>query len=352
MGEIRETKRKGRATKGTRAKSNRDMNNISKLFDEFYAIKKAEGRAPRTLDQYKENFGYFMNFLTNHDLSQSIDDITRETIRNYIIFMRDKKVKYDDHHFKRDEHKTVGLSPQTINTRLKTLRVMFKLMQEEGRITENPMLKVKNLDEPDDGIDVLKAAELRRLFAVPNQRHYADFRDYVLMNLLLDGMMRISEALSLKIDDYDFADNTVTIPAAIAKNRKTRTLPLQKRTVKLIKELIVDNKMDFDSEYVFLTNYGEPLTRDHFRNRLQEFAKRAGITKRVHPHLLRHTSATMFLESGGDIGHLRMLLGHSDLRMVLRYTHLSGESLRRQHDQYTAMNKVLEKLNKPRKTKR
>lgn len=110
--------------------------------------------------------------------------------------------------------------------------------------------------------------------------------------------------------------------------------------------------MDFDSDYIFLTNYGEQLTRDHFRKRLNGYAKGAGITKKVHPHLFRHTAATMFLESGGDIRHLQLLLGHTDLRMVLRYTHLSKESLINQHEKYSAMNQITGKLNKPRKIKR
>jgi integrase/recombinase XerD len=266
--------------------------------------------------------------------------------------MREKIVKFEGHKFKTEESMTVGLAPASINTRLKTLRVLFKCLFDEGLITHNPMEGVKNVDEPLEEIIVLTADELKRLLSVPNNRLYADFRDYVLMNLLLDGMMRISEALGLRIKDFDFTAKSVTIPAPIAKNRKARILPLKNSTVKLIKELVEENRADFDSDYIFLANYGEPLTRSHFRNRLIDFANRAGIEKKVHPHLFRHTAATLFLESGGDVRHLQLLLGHSDLRMVIRYTHLSNEALTRQHDQYSAINQVLSGLNKDRKIKR
>jgi integrase/recombinase XerD len=223
---------------------------------------------------------------------------------------------------------------------------------EEGLIDNNPMEGVKNVSQPEEEIVALNADELKRLLNVPNQRHCAEFRDYVLMHFLIDGMTRISETLGLKHSDIDFATRTATIPASIAKSRKSRIIPLQPVTARLIKELISENKADFDSDYIFLSNYGEPLTRDHFRNRLNGYAKKAGITKNVHPHLFRHTAATMFLESGGDIRHLQLLLGHADLRVVLRYTHLPKESLMNQHEKYSAMTMITGKLNKPRKIKR
>ncbi|WP_026574568.1 tyrosine-type recombinase/integrase [Bacillus sp. UNC438CL73TsuS30] len=344
-------KRKGKTVKSARSRS-RDLRNLDDLFEKFKRIKQAEGRAAGTMIQYSANYGYFIGYLDDYGIPRSMDAISREVIRDYIVYMKDQKIKFEDHRCKTEQDQTIGLAPSTINTRLKTLRVYFKTLMDEGLIDENPMDGIKNINEPEEEIVVLNADELRRLLNVPNQRNYADFRDYVMMNLLLDGMLRISEALGLRIQDFDFQAQTVTIPGEIAKNRKARTLPLQKRTMRLIQELIEENAADFDRDHIFLSNYGELLTRDHFRNRLNKFAVAAKIRKNVHPHLFRHTSATMFLEAGGDIRHLQLLLGHSDLRMVTRYTHLSRESLKRQHDQYSAINNVLDKLNKSRKIKR
>lgn len=344
-------KRAGKRVKNVRT-LRKSAYNLDTLFQSFKAIKRAEGRADSTLNQYEDNYGYFVEYLDRHDINQSVKEITKDTIRDYIVYMRDKWVKFEDHKFKTEESMTVGLSPATINTRLKTLRVMFKCLHEEGLIESNPMEGVKNVSEPEEEIVVLTADELKRLLNVPNQRHYAEFRDYVLMNYLIDSMSRISEALGLRHSDVDLPARIVTIPASIAKSRKARTIPLQPVTARLLKELITENKADFDSDYIFLSNYGEQLTRDHFRHRLNGYTKKAGIIKNVHPHLFRHTAATMFLESGGDIRHLQLLLGHADLRVVLRYTHLSKESLINQHEKYSAMNQITGKLNKPRKIKR
>ncbi|QOR66007.1 tyrosine-type recombinase/integrase [Cytobacillus suaedae] len=167
------------------------------------------------------------------------------------------------------------------------------------------------------------------MLAVPDQRKYADFRDYVIMTVLLDTLCRINEVLSLKKDDIDYTVLTISISPEIAKSRKGRVVPIQKRTARLIKELIAETDF-FDSEYVFLANFGEKMHTNHFRKRLTKLAVEAGIKKKVYPHLLRYTGATMFLESGGDIRHLQIILGHADLRMTMKYTHLSSKSILKQ----------------------
>lgn len=345
-------KMKGRRKKQGRAVKRSAKDSLDYLYRIFYEIKIAEGRAPRTLKQYDENFGYFLSYLEKRGVEASIGRITRDTIRGYITYMRGEIVKFDGHKYKPEDVQTVGLAIPTINTRLKTLRVFFSTMQEEGYVFDNPMRGVKNLREEVDEIEVLDADELRTLLAVPDQRYFPEFRDYALMYFLFDGMARISEALALKISDFDLSGGLVTIPASVAKNRKARTLYLQDRTISLVKELYAENKADFDTDYVFVNNYGDPLTADNYRNRLKDYAKRAGIRKNVRPHIFRHTAATMFLENGGDIRHLQLILGHSDIRMVLRYTHISNRSIRRQQAEYSPMNAITGKLNKKRKTKR
>lgn len=78
-------------------------------------------------------------------------EITKETFRNYIVYMQDKWVKFEDHKFKTEESMTVGLSPVTINTRLKTLGVMFRCLAEGGLIDRNPTEGIKNVSEQEEG---------------------------------------------------------------------------------------------------------------------------------------------------------------------------------------------------------
>lgn len=313
--------------------------------------KGAEGRSKGTLGQYRANFKQFLHYLDEKNCPKYIDKITVDVIRDYIIYMREEKIQFKNNQYKNEVHRVAGLSPSTINTQLKTLRVLYRFFVDEGYIDINPMLSIKDVREPEEHIDILSVDELKKLLAVPNKRKYSDFRDFVLMNVLLDAFLRITEALTLTIKDVDLDSRTIIVRGYNAKSRKARLVPISGSTVNLLRELIEETR-EFKTDYIFLSNYGEPLDRNHFRKRLKEFAHKAGIQKNVHPHLFRHTGATMFLEAGGDIRHLQMILGHADLRMVMRYTHLSKDALRNQHQKYSVLNQILGSLNKPRKIKR
>ncbi|WP_257143922.1 phage integrase SAM-like domain-containing protein [Bacillus cereus] len=136
------------------------------------------------MHQYKENSRYFTYFLDYKDLSRKIDTITTDVIRNYIVFMKNEKIQLEDHNYKPDDCKTVGLSPSTVNTRLKTLRVMFRFLVAEKLIERNPIKQIKNVNESQEEIAVLTVDELRHLLDTPNKRSYSAFQDYVTMNLL------------------------------------------------------------------------------------------------------------------------------------------------------------------------
>lgn len=171
---------------------------------------------------------------------------------------------------------------------------MFRFLLEDDMIDSDPFATLKPVEDVGREIEVLTVDVLKRLLDAPDKRKYSDFRDYVVLNLLIDGMFRIDEALTLRKQDVNIQAGQVILRKEIVKTRKGRTVPITKRTAKLIQELITETE-EFDSDYVFLSNYGDRLTPNHFRHQLKKYAKRAGITKRIHPHLLRHTGATLFL---------------------------------------------------------
>lgn len=342
-------KRKGKTVKQERNVNYRkSIKSIDALFEKFYNAKKAEGRAKGTLDNYEFSMKRLRQFLDEREYGDNIDELTTDMYREFINYLQDEYVKFDGHKYKPKEAQTVGLSNRSIHSTIKILRQFHAFLVAEGLDEHNPLENVKNIKYTDKEIDVMKPDEIKALMGAPDQRSYSGFRDYVLMTLLLDGMLRINEALTLRDKDVDFSANTVHIRAEITKTRKGRTIPIQKRTARLIKELREEVDV-FDTELIFLANYGEPLTTNHFRTQLNRYAERIELGRKVNPHLFRHTAATMFLEAGGDIRHLQIILGHSDLRMVTRYTHISGASLASQHEQYSPINNVIGKLNKERK---
>lgn len=345
--------RRGAATKTNRRNvAAKFSTKLDTIFSNFIRDRKAEGVGKSAVEDYEYSFHYLKEYLDRVGVAHDIRNIDEDIIRDYIVYMRDEAIRFENHRFKKDKERGVGLSLSTINTRVKSLKTLYNRLESDGKWADNVLSRIKTLPEPVEMVDILTPGELRELLNVPDQRSYAGFRDYVLMNFLLDSFVRIGEAIQLIKANFDFVSKCVTIPATAAKNRKFRIIPLSDKTLRLIKELIEENETDFDGERVFLTNYGAPITTDRFRTRLNQFVKRTGITKNVYPHLFRHTAATTFLQNGGDIRHLQKLLGHSDLRMVQRYTHLYNPDLQRQHGQYSVMNNLEEPLEKPRKIRR
>ncbi|GIP21041.1 tyrosine-type recombinase/integrase [Paenibacillus sp. J22TS3] len=155
----------------------------------------------------------------------------------------------------------------------------------------------------------------------------------------------------MRKEDLDLSACYASLRREITKTRKPRIVPITKRTAKLIQELIRETT-EFDSEYVFLNNYGDRLLPNHFRHQLKKYAARAGIEKRIYPHLLRHSGATLFLEEGGSERHLQAILGHADGRMTAHYTHLSDRNVKKNHEEFSPLSAVVGKSDRSRKITR
>lgn len=335
-----------RTVKGSR----KNIYSISALLEKAYHAKKAEGLAEGTLFRYKHSHELLTEFLSLNG-SDDIRDLSIDICREFVTWLLEERVRNDGHKYKPESEKTTGVSPRYTNDIIKTLKTSFGVLVTDELIQDNPFHKVKAVKQPEKLIEVLSVDELKRLLGAIDRREYASFRDYVVINVILDTLCRVGEILSLRVSDVDITRKEVVIQSQNTKTRKGRILPIQPRTARLISELIAEVS-EFESDYIFLANYGEPLTTNNFRKRLLDHAKKAGIKKRVHPHLLRHTAATLYLEAGGNLRYLQALLGHTDQRMTSRYTHISRASIADNHNQYSPLNQVIGNLNKPRKTKR
>lgn len=339
-------------TKGKPKKLTRNVNeadeSLDDLFHAYYQAGVAVGRAKATLSSYVHNYAAFCEYLDVHAIPREVSYITTEIGRDYVIWLRDKKQQFNDKSKMPNYKKVIGLLPKSVNTRLKMLKAMFKFLLEDGRIEHDPFSRVKPLPDVGRDINVLSAEELSGLLKAPDQRRYRGFRDFVVLNVLIDGMLRINEAMTLRRDDVDMQACTLTLRREVVKTRKSRTVPLTKRTIKLIRELNRETE-EFNSEYIFLTTQGNPLTPGRFGRSLKEYAEIAGLDKRTYPHLMRHSGATLFLEGGGSARHLQMILGHTHERMTNHYTHLSDAAVKKNHDEHSALNAVVGNSGKSRK---
>lgn len=343
-------KRKGRTKKSVRSgvvarKKTTDFLEIGEL---LIHAKKASGRAPSTINTYHSRMYVIRKYVEFTGAKLDITKLSTEDFQDFIVYMLEDHVKFEKHAYKKYKEQTVGLSPRSANDVLKFCRQVYDYAIEYELVQHSPLDRLDSIKYTEKKIEVMSPDEVRKFFASLDQKSYSGFRDFVISTFLLDSMCRINETLHLKVQDFDFKQNYVRIDAQYAKTRKSRIVPFQKRTGKMIQELIAEND-DFNTDYVFLANYGERMETNHFRNQLRRYAKRAGMKRHFYPHLFRHTGATWYLEADGDIRRLQIILGHADLRMTERYTHLTGRSIAESHEKHSPMNQIIGNLNKPRK---
>lgn len=313
---------------------------LDDLFELFINAKISEGRAHRTVESYEEYYRYFCRYLDKCGIEKVFSSVTPELLRSYMGWMLYGQLKWSGHPHKSQENMTLGLSPVTVNTKMKAIKAMFRFLHEEGVIPRNPAARIGKVKEPENKIRILTVEELQHLLESIDVTEYPDFRDFVAINVLIDSFARVGEILSLKETSIDFKLGMLHFDADIVKTRKGRSVPVSNSTLRLLKILINMNG-EFESEYIFLTKQGRRLRDDRLRDRIKKHARNADIDANVFLHLFRHTSATMFMENGGSMRHLAAILGHTDPRSTMRYTTPSDRSLKEQHLAFSPLNDVL-----------
>lgn len=216
------------------------------------------------------------------------------------------------------------------------LRRFFRWLQERGRIVANP---AKGLPAPHDGEEDLPAPPLSEaevaalLDGMPRSTAY-ELRDACLLELLYGCGLRISEAVGLDLDDLDLRRRTVLIRAS--KHDQTRLVPLPKTALAAVKAYLTLRRTLLrgpDTGALLLTQYGRRIKRGSVYglfNRLNE--ERGPDTRRLHPHLLRHSVAVHLLRGGADVRYIQQFLGHASLDTTKIYLRLAPGQLRIDYD--------------------
>ncbi len=259
--------------------------------------------------------------------------------------MKKEKGVWDNHKVLAEKYgQKKGLSPVTINVRLRPLKTFFKFCYDEEHLMHNPAAKIKLLKTEEDTIEAFTKEQVSELLKQPDQRTYVGFRNYVIMVLMLDTGIRIREAVELKEEYFDYEQKMIKVPAAIAKNNKARVLPLSKKTAKLIQTLIKENRaMIFHHiDNIFISNYGEKLDPSNIRDKIREYGRMAKIKGvRVSPHTFRHTFTKFYILNGGDAFTLQRILDHSTMNMVRKYIQMTDDDIKIQHNQFSPITSLL-----------
>ncbi|MFS0647042.1 tyrosine-type recombinase/integrase [Siminovitchia sp. 179-K 8D1 HS] len=333
-------KRRKRVTKLDRSEKSYPKLTLDQALDYVLSGKRAEGVRDRTLKDYSNMFRYFTDWLLDNYEVEFVDELSPDVFRNYINYMKYDKRKYTGHKYIDADKQDVGLSDTTININLRCLRSLFNYLAHEDLIEVNPMEKVKLLRQDFDLTNCLTDDEVKSILKEPNLRDYVGFRDFVAINVLLDSGIRAQELISLRSGDIDFTTRFITIPGEVSKNRKPRLVPVSTHVIKLLLQLIDENRLHFKTDRIFLSSYGEPLGQNQFNKRLKYYADKAGVTgKKVTAHVYRHTWAKNMILNGCDPFTLQKIGGWADIRTMRRYIQMDTEEMRRSHDDVSPLNR-------------
>ena len=315
---------------------------LTEALDIFLNAKIAEGVRDRTLEDYNRHIKYLDDYLSKkHPDFKFINDLSPSLIRDYITFSKNKKA-YEGGSVR---EKSSTLSTNTINIRIRTLRTMCRFWFNEGLISDNPMKNIKSIKQnSEEEVKGFSDEEVNSILSYFNERNFGDWRDKILVLLLLDSGMRINEAVSTRIENIDFENSSIFIPPESNKNRKGGHIPISREVMREIKSLHEECIGYFGHHAtLFLNANGDPLTGDTIRRRLHKVGTALGIPK-VHPHRFRHTFIRNYILNGGDLFTLQKIVDHSNITTTRKYVQMDDIHIKNQHNKFSPVRKYMKRI--------
>lgn len=260
-----------------------------------------------------------------------LKDIDQEMVKKYRLNLN-RRVSSKSHE---------GFKRSTQNTFLVALRAFLKYLVVDEGVEVLPPEKV-TLGKTDEHLPkVLNEEQLSRLFEVQNLNKRSGIRDRTILEVLFSTGLRVSELVSLNVDDINLDSQEFTV---IGKGRKVRTVYLSKSAVDWIKRYLATRNDNFIP--LFIRYSGKKMDSQDFdgeslrltprsvQRLIKKYIVRAGISVDATPHTLRHTFATGLLKEGADLRSVQELLGHSNVSTTQIYTHVTNRQLKETHKKY------------------
>lgn len=223
-----------------------------------------------------------------------------------------------------------GLRATTVARRLSALRGLARHLLRQGLLTQDPTEVVESPRPPRPLPRTLPVERAAALVESPDTTTPRGVRDRALLEVLYATGMRASECLGLRLEDVNLAAGYVT---CTGKGRKQRLVPLGAEAARWIERYLREVRprevRRRDSGRLFVNPRGGPLSRQSLWAIVRRAAVRAGLGRRVSPHVLRHSFASHLLEGGADLRAVQAMLGHADIGTTQIYTHLPSPVVRR-----------------------
>ena len=220
-------------------------------------------------------------------------------------------------------------NPRSIQRHLSSAKGFFRFLKKNGLISTSPFDLVTAPKSANNLPEVLTPEDVEQLLNFkPNG--LLEIRDMAIVEVMYSSGLRVSETVNINISDFEEEMDFLRV---LGKGSKTRLVPMGRFAVSAIKNWLTErNKIDNDSDALFLSSRGTRLSVRSVQLRLKKMATKQGLPP-IHPHMLRHSFATHMLESSGDLRTIQELLGHSSLSTTQIYTKLDYQHLVKIYDQ-------------------
>lgn len=222
--------------------------------------------------------------------------------------------------------------PRSVSRLIASLRRFYRYHVRDGRLETDPTLLLDSPKLPRSLPKSLTEDEVVALLNAPDTAQALGLRDRAMLETLYATGLRVSELVNLNTSEASLEMGVVRVTG---KGDKTRLVPLGEEALDWITRYLKEGRpaiMDGQlSDSLFVTQRGGAMTRQAFWYLIKRYAKLAGITKPMSPHVLRHAFATHLLNHGADLRVVQMLLGHADISTTQIYTHVARERLKQLH---------------------
>jgi len=277
-----------------------------------------KGLSANTQLAYNRDLRKFVSFLQEKCRKGKIGDITKQDIISFLFWQLDQGVAYS-----------------TVARALSSIRTFYKFLILEGYITVNPTADLETPRIKRKLPQILSIEEVDKLMEQPNVALPLGIRDRAMLEVMYGTGIRVSELLSLQVEDINI---TAGFLRCMGKGKKERIIPVNQAAVNWVQRYLSRARSFLVKNYLertlFVNANGRKMSRQGFFKILSRYAQNSGLEKEVTPHTLRHSFATHLLENGADLRAVQEMLGHADISTTQIYTHLTKTRLREVYQQY------------------
>jgi integrase/recombinase XerD len=298
----------------------------------------SEGKSPKTIIWYAANLKRFRLFCEKYFPEKPIEDIGTHEARQFVHHLQNNVKRWESCP---DVHDDKGLSPFSIQGYVRSIKAFWSCLYYEGYIDNNPMTRLKIPKAPRKVIATFSDEQISSLLSACDRNTPRGYRNYLILLILFDTGIRLSELTGISIGDVDFVTSSFKVTG---KGRKERNVPFGSQVRRCLWRYIRNFRPEPESpqlDQLLLSTRGGLIFNGYVRYMMRHIGISADVTGiRCSPHTCRHTFAKNYLLNGGDVFSLQNILGHSSLEVLKIYVNLVSSEVSAQHRQFSPVDKM------------